>query len=283
MAPLWGRHRGLGESSLHQAHPPPPSPHDLQPLPGSRRSRNDPPPGRATSPQHMPTLDTPPDRRAHQHQHAHMEPPAAFTPFPTPCHTHQPHMPEERPLAVLCGAPHHRLKGTIDTIHRVCASITVVYVSFSQMPVLRCSRAHHTPFLQLPELPHYRLFHNYPTQTARATGNSLPGNQHMETAYPDFRTQNPYPVPATPPYTPIGLKHEPILQVMGQVPPLTLLLAPNDAKPRQATLICHGARSRIAKHHMTTQDLPAVPQDSQHMPRRVVPVTPTHHPHHRPY
>ena len=32
----------------------------------------------------------------------------------------------------------------------------------------------------------------------------------MKTSYRDFRTQQPYPVQATPPYTAIGLKHEPI-------------------------------------------------------------------------
>ena len=112
--PLWGRHRGRGESGLHQALRPPPSPHDAHPLTGSSRSRHHPPPSRTTGPHHMPTLDTPPDRHAHQHQHMPVEPPAASTPFPAPRHTHQPYMPGGRtpggPLRQLPPSPqrHHR-------------------------------------------------------------------------------------------------------------------------------------------------------------------------------
>ena len=174
---------------------------------------------------------------------------------------------EEGPLAVLCGDLHHRPKGTIDTIDLVGASITVVHVPLSQMRVLHRSGAHHAPFLQLPEWPQYRLFHQYLRQTARATGHTPPENQDMKTAYWDFKKQHPYPVPATAPYTPIGSKHEPVPPVTGQVPPLTLVLAPNEAKPTQTTVIRHKAKWRIPKHHVATQDLPAVPHDSQHMPR----------------
>ena len=53
----------------------------------------------------------------------------------------------------------------------------------------------------------------------------------------------------------------------GPVPPLTLLLAPNEAKTTQTTVIHHGAKWRIPKHHMTARDLPKVPHDTQSMPR----------------
>ena len=53
----------------------------------------------------------------------------------------------------------------------------------------------------------------------------------------------------------------------GPVPPLTLLLAPTEAKPTQTTIIHHGAKWRIPKHHMTARDLPRVPHESQSMPR----------------
>ena len=67
--------------------------------------------------------------------------------------------PEEGPLAGLCVDLHYHPKGTINTIDLVGASITVLYVTLSQMRVLHHSGAHHTPFLQLPEWPQYRLFH----------------------------------------------------------------------------------------------------------------------------
>ena len=175
--------------------------------------------------------------------------------------------PEEGPLAVLCGDLHHHPKGTIHTIDLVGASITVVYVTLPQMRVLQRSGAHHTPFLQLPEWPQYRVFHQYLTQTARAAGHTLPGSKDMHTAYREFTKQHPRPIPATPSYAPTGSQNQPVPPVTGAVPPLTLLLAPNEAKPTQTTVIHHGAKWRIPKHHMTARDLPRVPHDSQSMPR----------------
>ena len=99
--------------------------------------------------------------------------------------------PEERPLAVLCGDLHHHPKGTIHTIDLVGSPITVVYVTLSQMWVLHHSGGHHTPFLQFPEWPKYRLFRHYLTQTARAAGHTLPGSTDMRTAYRDFKKQHP--------------------------------------------------------------------------------------------
>ena len=157
-------------------------------------------------------------------------------------------------------------KGTINTIDLFGASITVVYVTLSQMRVLHHSGAPHAPFLQLSEWPPYRLFCQYLTQTAWATGDTVPENQDMKPAYRDFKKQ-PYPVPPLAPYTPAGSTHKPVPLVTGQVRPLTLLLAPNKAKPTQTTVTRHGAEWRIPTHHMTTQDLPAVPHDSRHMLR----------------
>ena len=126
--------------------------------------------------------------------------------------------PEEGPLAVLCGDLHHHSKGTINTIELVGASITVVNVTLSQMRVLHHSGAHHTPFLQLPEWPQYRLFHQYGTQTAQTVNDTLPGSTDMLAAYRDFRNEHPRPIPATPPYAPTGSKHEPVPPVTGPSP-----------------------------------------------------------------
>ena len=164
--------------------------------------------------------------------------------------------------------PENISKYLIIIIDLVGASITVVYVTLPQMRVLHQSGAHHTPFLQLPEWPQYRLFHQYLTQTARAAGHTLPGSKDMRAAYRDFKKQYPRPIPATPPDTPTGWKHEPVPPVTGPVPPLTLLLAPNAAKPTQTTIIHHGAKWRIPKHHMTARDLPQVPHDSESMVRK---------------
>ena len=174
--------------------------------------------------------------------------------------------PEERPLWVHCGDLHHHPKGTIDTIDLVGASITLLYVTLPQMRVLHRSGAHHTPCLQLPEKPQYRLFHQYLTQTARAAGHTLPGSKNIRAAYRDFTKQHPRPVPATPSYALNGSKHVPVPASTGLVPLLTLLLAQNEAKLMQTTVIQHGAKWRILKHHMTAGDLPKVPHDSQSTP-----------------
>ena len=145
--------------------------------------------------------------------------------------------------------------------------VKVVSVSLPQMRALHRSGAVHHPFLQLPEWPQYRLLHQYRTQTARAAGHTLPGSRDMKAAYQDFKKQHPRPIPATPPYASNGSKHEPIPPLTGPVRPLTLLLAPNEAKPTQTTFIHHGAKWRIPKHHMTAQDLLKVPRDSQSTPR----------------
>ena len=89
----------------------------------------------------------------------------------------------------------------------------------------------------------------------------------MLAAYRDFKKQHPCPVPARPPYTPTGWKHEPVPPMTGPVPPLTLLLPLNKGKSTKTTVIHHGAKWRIPKHHMTAQDLPKVFQEPQSMPR----------------
>ena len=73
----------------------------------------------------------------------------------------------------------------------------------------------------------------------------------MKAGYRDFEKQHPRLIPATPPPAPTGSKHEPVLPVTGPVQPLTLLLAPNEAKPTQTTVIHHGAKWCIPKHDMT--------------------------------
>ena len=88
----------------------------------------------------------------------------------------------------------------------------------------------------------------------------------MKAAYRDFEKQPRRPNPATPPYAPNGSKHVPVPPVTGPVPPLTLLLAPYEAKPAQTTVIHHGAEWRTPKHHMTARDLRKVPHDSRSKP-----------------
>ena len=119
---------------------------------------------------------------------------------------------------------------------------TVVYVPLPQMRVLHHSGAHQTPFLQPPEWPQYRPFHQYLTQTAQAAGHTPSGSKDIRVAYGDSKKQHPRPIAATPPYAPTGSGNEPVPSLAGPVPPLTLLLAPNETKCTQTTVIHHGAK-----------------------------------------
>ena len=56
----------------------------------------------------------------------------------------------------------------------------------------------------------------------------------------------------------------------GPVRPPTLLLALNEAKPTQSTVIHQGIKWHIPKHHMTVRDLLKVPHDSQSMPGQML-------------
>ena len=176
--------------------------------------------------------------------------------------------PEKGPLAVLCGDLHHHPKGTIPH-HRPCRGLHHRSNTSPSPKCGSCTTAGHTtpPFYSFPN------GHN----TASSTTTSHRRHEQRDTLYRAAKTcakptENSQdntrdPSQRTPPYAPTGSKHEPVPPVTGPVPPLTLLLAPNEAKPTQTTVIHHGAKWRIPKHHMTARDLPKVPQDSQSMPR----------------
>ena len=176
---------------------------------------------------------------------------------------------EEGPLAVLCGDLHQRFKGTIDNIDLVCASIIVVYATLSTIRVPHTSRTQHTSHLQFPDWPQYCLFNGYLTETAQATWNHLPDNKDMKTAYRNFRAHHPYPVPVTARYTPIGLKHEPVPRLTGQVQRLTLLLAPKRGQTHADHR--HPAQSRVTltktphDNPGSTGGPPQLPTNSLHM------------------
>ena len=161
---------------------------------------------------------------------------------------------EKGPLAVLCGDLHHHPQGTIDTIDLVGASITLVYVTLFQTRVLRHSGAHLTPFIQLPTWPQYQLFSQYLTQTARNTGNRLPDNKDMKTAYRDFSAQYPNLVPTTIPYIPMGSKQESCPPGDGQGPATNPTIGPKRGQTR--TDHHNPPRGNVA-HTRTPHDTPS--------------------------
>ena len=203
MAPLWGR----GESGLHQAHRPPPSPHDPQPLTSSLRTRQDPPPSRTTGPQHMPTLDSQPEGHAHHHQHTHMEPSAASTPFPTPCHTHQRHMPgggtPSCPLQRTPSSPerhyqHHRPRWGLhhSSIHHSLTDAGPSAQRGTRQPLPATSRVTSIP--PLPSVPHTDCtgnreprYENSLPRLQKATPLSRPGDTALHTHRLETRTCPP--------------------------------------------------------------------------------------------
>ena len=179
MAPLWGRHRGRGESGLHQTDRPPPSPHDPKPLTGGPRGHHNPPPSRTTGPQHMPALGTPPDGHAHQHEHAPVEPPAASPPIPTPRHTHQPHVPRGRTSSGPLRGPPPSAQGH-HPHRRPCRGLHHRSIRHPPPKCGSCTTAGHTT------PPFYSFTNNL--STASSTSTSRRGHEQRDTLCREAKT-----------------------------------------------------------------------------------------------
>ena len=112
-------------------------------------------------------------------------------------------------------------------------------------------------------------FYSFPNglNTASSTSTSRRRHEQRDTLCREAKTceqpteisksNTPDPSQRHRPTRPPARNTNPPPQVTGPVPPLTLLLAPNEAKPPQTTVIHHGAKWRIPKHHMTARDLPS--------------------------
>ena len=137
---------------------------------------------------------------------------------------------------------HRHPAGEVDTLRLVGATITIVYITPTQMKIMAQCDAHHAPFLSDPQWPARRVSQVYLCACATKAGRDMPEIKDIDTAYKAFRRQHPRPRPSEhdPPNDGKKMQDEPTPSAKGWTPPTILLLAPNSHK--------HATRT-VQRHH----------------------------------
>ena len=112
-----------------------------------------------------------------------------------PRHTHamltNHHCDQQGPLVATHTNVHRHTAGKVDSLRLVGATITVVYITPTQMRVRAQCGAHHAPFLSDPQWPARRVFQAYPRACATKAGRAMPGPKDIDMAYKTFQDQHP--------------------------------------------------------------------------------------------
>ena len=138
---------------------------------------------------------------------------------------------------------HRRPAGEVDTLRLVGATITIVYITPTQMKIMAQCDAHHAPFLSDPQWPERHVFQAYLRACATKAGRDMPGPKDIDTAYTVFQRQHPRPRPSDHETPNDGgtTQGEPTPSAEGWTPPTILLLAPNGHKHATRTVQRHHA------------------------------------------
>ena len=91
---------------------------------------------------------------------------------------------------------HRHPAGEVDTLRLVGDTITIVYITPTQMRFMAQCDAHHAPFLSDPQWPARHVFQAYLRGCATKAGRDMPGPNDIDTAYQAFRRQHPWPRPS---------------------------------------------------------------------------------------
>ena len=190
-----------------------------------------------------------------------------------PHHTHailtNHHCDQQGPLVATHTDIHRRPAGEVDTLRLVGATITIVYITPTQMKIMAQCDAHHAPFLSDPQWPARHVFQAYLRACATKAGRDMPGPKDIDTAYTAFQRQHPRPR-ASEHETPNDgsmTQVEPTPSAEGWTPPTILLLAPNGHKYATRTVQLHHAPWSIPKHNAPETDVPPVRHSDQGIPR----------------
>ena len=190
-----------------------------------------------------------------------------------PHHTHailtNHHCNQQGPLVATHTDIHRHPAGEVDTLRLVGATITIVYITRTQMMIMAQCDAHHAPFLSDPQWPARRVFRVYLRACATEAGRDMPGPKDIETAYKPFRRQHPRPRPSEheAPNDGNTTQEEPTPSAEGWTPPTILLLAPNSHKHATRTVQRHHSPWSIPKHNAPETDVPPVTHSDQGIPR----------------
>ena len=80
------------------------------------------------------------------------------------------------------GDIHRHRAGEVDTLRLVGATITIVYITPTQMKIMAQCEAHHASFLSDPQWPARRVFQAYLRACATRAGREMPGHEDIDTA-----------------------------------------------------------------------------------------------------
>ena len=190
-----------------------------------------------------------------------------------PHHTHailtNHHCDQQGPLMATHIDIHRHAAGKVDTLCLVQATITIVYITPTQMKIMAQCDAHHAPFLSDPQWPARRVFQSYLRACATKAGRDMPGPKDIDTADKDFQRQHPRPRPSEheTPNDGSTTQEEPTPSAEGWAPPTILLLALNGHKHATRTVQRHHAPWSIPKHDAPETDVPPVRHTDQGIPR----------------
>ena len=106
------------------------------------------------------------------------------------------HCDQQGPLVATHTDIHRHAAGEVDTLRFVGATITIVYITLTQMKIMAQCDAHHPPLLSDPQWPARRVFQAYLRACATKAGREMPGPKDIDTAYKAFRRQHPRPCPS---------------------------------------------------------------------------------------
>ena len=190
-----------------------------------------------------------------------------------PHHTHailtNHHCDQQGPLVATHTDIHRRPAGEVATLRLVGATITIVYITPTQMKIMAQCHAHHAPFLSDPQWPARHVFQAYLRACATKAGRDMPGPKDIDTAYTAFQRQHPRPRLSEHKTPNDGgtTQGEPTPSAEGWTPPTILLLAPNGHKHATRTVQRHHAPWSIPKHNAPETDVPPVRHSDQGISR----------------
>ena len=179
------------------------------------------------------------------------------------------HCDQQGPLVATHTDIHRHPAGKVDTLCLVGDTITIVYITPTQMKIMAQCHAHHTLFLSNPQWPARHAFQGYRRACATKAGRDMPGPKDIDTAYKALQRQQPRPRQGEPetPNDGSTTQEEPGPSAGGWTPPTILLLAPNSHKHATRTVQRHHAPWSIPKHNAAETDLPPVRRSDQGIPR----------------
>ena len=190
-----------------------------------------------------------------------------------PHHTHailtNHHCDQQGPLVATHTDVHRHPAGEVDTLRFMGATITIVYITPTQMRVMALCRAHHAPFLSELQWPARRIFQAYLRTCATKAGRTMPGYKDIDTAYKTFQRQHPRPRPDghEAPNNGGTKQEEPGPSAECGTPPTILLLAPNSHKHATRTVQGHHIPWSVPKHNAPETDVRPVGHNDQGIPR----------------